>query len=193
MEKRTHSARSFTWQNIHNVPIILDALSIRFFYHQTPRSMWQTITTLFRMALSYFWGQSFLPDALKRDSGAPYKVAKCISAAVFDNFSICAVGGLMVDEEPGEQMNMTNWVSLAIPEAAVGSSDLAQQLERQLLNGGSLLREDLRHDDFINVFSPSTPILLDSVQHVLHVACSIASAAHLTKNLYPQPVCHALT
>eukprot|EP00965_Chrysotila_dentata_P055726 1848160-Pleurochrysis_carterae.AAC.1 len=85
------------------------------------------MTTLFCVALSHSWVQPFLPDALKRPYGPKYPAAAGISAAVFDNFSIRAAGGLMIDDEPGEQINMTNWASLASPEAVLGNSNLDQQ------------------------------------------------------------------
>eukprot|EP00965_Chrysotila_dentata_P025721 854570-Pleurochrysis_carterae.AAC.1 len=66
----------------------------------------------------------------------------------------------MVDDEPGEQINMTNWASPAIPEAAFGRADLHQRIQQMVDNGDSLFREDLSRDNFISLFSPFNPHLV---------------------------------
>eukprot|EP00965_Chrysotila_dentata_P110333 3645040-Pleurochrysis_carterae.AAC.2 len=126
------------WHNVHKVPIVVAE-----FYNPVPNG-----------AVLYL-GALILPEARRRDLCPRYKVVTGISPAVFDNFSIRAAGGLMVNEEPGEQLNMTNWASLAIPEAALGSRDLAQQVQQQLSNGGSIFCGGLPHDELIDLFSSS--------------------------------------
>eukprot|EP00965_Chrysotila_dentata_P004962 162737-Pleurochrysis_carterae.AAC.1 len=104
--------------------------------------------------MSQSWVQSFFPDAQKLDPGPRYPVAVGISAAAFDTFSIRAAGGLMVDDDPGEQINFTNCASLAIPRAALGKSNLFNGIKQMVANGDSLFREDLTHDGFIDLLSP---------------------------------------
>eukprot|EP00965_Chrysotila_dentata_P067984 2248971-Pleurochrysis_carterae.AAC.1 len=98
--------------NIQKVPVVVAAFAVGLWHHQTPRSVLGTMTALFRVALSHSLVQTLLPDALKRPHGLKYPVAAGIDAAVFDKFSIRNAGGLMVDDEPGEQINMTNRASL---------------------------------------------------------------------------------
>eukprot|EP00965_Chrysotila_dentata_P151270 4999811-Pleurochrysis_carterae.AAC.1 len=57
------------------------------------------------------------------------------SVAASDNFLNRAAGGLMVDDEPGAPINMTNLASLAIPKAALSNSDLHEQIEQMVDNG----------------------------------------------------------
>eukprot|EP00965_Chrysotila_dentata_P067015 2217947-Pleurochrysis_carterae.AAC.16 len=80
------------------------------------------MTTLLRMVFSRSWVESVLPAALARDPGPRYDVAPGMSAAAFDNFSIRAAGGMQTEDDPGAQINMTNWASLALPLSAVGDS-----------------------------------------------------------------------
>ena len=107
-------------RSIFNVPLVVAAISVRFWHFKVPAPVWQIISTVYRGVMSRNWVRDFLEVAAKCDPGVPYEVPDGIVGAAFDNYQ-CKSGysRYATQDSAGEPLYMTNWASLAIPAIAV--------------------------------------------------------------------------
>eukprot|EP00965_Chrysotila_dentata_P204807 6182559-Pleurochrysis_carterae.AAC.3 len=118
----------------------------------------------------------------KRDPGLKYEeFATRFSTTAFDNFSIGALGGMQTKNDPGSQINMTNWASLALPLSAVGDS-LANRVARSLREGKSLSNEKKlkmsRRSQNEPIQGPLTSYLVTHLGRIILTSlCDIATKA----------------
>lgn len=133
------------------VPLETAALSVLWLYHRVPDAVWNAMSYFGRVVMSRSWTEELCDDALARDPGPRYPVARGISAAVFDNFMMrIGYGSYSTSDSSGSRLEMTNWATAFIPAIAV-PGDFS--IDRMLENGG-IFRNDWRLDDFIDLFSP---------------------------------------
>ena len=131
------------------------ALSVQLHHYRTPDIVWQTLTSFTRNVMSGTWTDSIIEDALLRDPGCPYPVARGITASCFDNFMInVGYGSYATVDSKGKQLAMTNWATAMLPAAAMPHNWAGVDA---MLGAGGIFRTDVALDAFIDLFSPIAP------------------------------------
>ena len=137
------------------VPLETAALSIQLLHYQVPAVVWQTLNTFTRNVMCATWAEDLCEDALARDPGPPYPVAKGITAAVFDNFMInVGYGSYATVDSSGTKFAMTNWATAMLPAAAMPANWFGLDT---MLGQGGIFRTDIALEAFIDLFSPIAP------------------------------------
>ena len=137
------------------VPLETAALAIQLLHYQVPAVVWQTLNTFTRNVMGGTWAEELCEQALERDPGAPYPVAKGITAACFDNFMInVGYGSYATVDSSGTKFAMTNWATALLPAAAMPANWFGLDA---MLGQGGIFRTDMALEAFIDMFSPIAP------------------------------------
>ena len=136
------------------------ALSVQMLHYRVPAVVWQTLNTFTRNVMCNTWTEEFVEEALTRDPGPPYPVAKGITAAVFDNFMInVGYGSYATVDSSGCKFAMTNWATAMLPAAAMPPNWFGIDA---MLGQGGIFRTDLALEAFLDLFSPIAPDIVAS-------------------------------
>jgi hypothetical protein len=137
------------------VTIEAAAMSIQLLHYRVPALVWQTLSAFSRNVMGETWAETLCEDALQHDPGAPYAVAKGITASCFDNFMIKAgYKSLATMDSSGHKVEMTNWATALLPAVAMPHNWNGIDA---LLGPGGIFRTDLALEAFIDLFSPIAP------------------------------------
>ena len=140
------------------VPFSTAAVSVRLHHHQTPEAVVDTIRWCNPGAcLSKRWTQLLVTEAMEHDPGARYETAGGLTACAIDNFRIHSnYGAFSSGGVGGEAIDMTTWMSLALPATTMPPNFSFDAL----LGNGGIFRTDLRRADFTGMFSVHNPAIL---------------------------------
>ncbi|KAL3908151.1 MAG: hypothetical protein SGPRY_009909, partial [Prymnesium sp.] len=132
------------------VPLETAALTIQWLHYRVPSPVWNSISYLSRMVMSYDWAEGIADKAAAKDPGPTYEVAQGITAAVFENLTMQSdYSSFATTTASGAQMNMTNLSTAFVPTLAIPDGfDIDK-----MLGGGGLFRQDLKLPDFLDLFS----------------------------------------
>ena len=176
----------FRCRSMFTVPISTAAMAVRFHHHSIPRAVWDTVTYFSPGAvMSRSWTREFVAFAAERDPGCPYETIPEVTGACFDNFNIHSnYGSFSTTESTGESIDMVNWASLSIPKDAAPHGFNFDEC----LSGGGIFREDMDREEFIDLFSPVHPeILQGKVSRWSHYLDAAANGTFGAKPKFRSP------
>ena len=176
----------FRCRSMFTVPISTAAMAVRFHHHSIPRAVWDTVTYFSPGAvMSRSWTREFVAFAAERDPGCPYETIPEVTGACFDNFNIHSnYGSFSTTESTGESIDMVNWASLSIPKDAAPHGFNFDEC----LSSGGIFREDMDREEFIDLFSPVHPeILQGKVSRWSHYLDAAANGTFGAKPKFRSP------
>ena len=167
------------------VPIEVAVLSLVFLQYSVPHFVWNAVAQLTRAVMSLSWTVQLCEDAILRDPGPPYRTAKGMTAAVFDNFMMkIGYGSFATQEFKARTFQMTNWASVFLPAQSVPAPfDIGA-----MLRDGGIFRSDIALSDFLDLFSPVNLNILNNKRRRWSEFLDRAVAGTLwSKEVYDSP------
>ena len=111
-------------QNQQFMPLFTVLRSIFCHGRRMHRGTWDTESAL-KLLASYRWTDELVQLAIPRNPGAPFKTASFVSGACLDNFTVQVDYKSLHDlDHQGFRLDMTNWGSIAIPQATLSDCSI---------------------------------------------------------------------